>query len=463
MSISSTTGRTALAQVAQNLLDSVDTLADTVTARIIDAERSYLETQLLTDEQLRGSVLDNLTEIFEYLSGRHPIRLESARATGRLKAEQGIPLAAALHAFRLGGRLIWEEYAARAEGISGDELMKLAAALWEVVDLCSEAAAEGYRDTEAELVRADAQVRAHLTRTLFDDHSENPARVLETLRALSLPETGTFVVVAAEAGRMSADGAGAVAERLRARGIASVWDQRIDSCVGLICGRSEADIATAETILGSWTESTLGSAREAILDSAEDAILDSAQEAILDSAQEAILDSAHEAILAEEPSARVGLSRSTTRPTTIAVAYDEARLALRCGRAGSAAVTRYGADPIPLLLVQLPEAAHRAAEQILGPVLSLPAPERAELLATLRAWFDHAGSNPAAARHLHCHRNTMLYRLRKIRDLTGRDCDNPAQAAELFVALQAVQLRGDRTDRLTAASSRSRSVRVGTT
>ncbi|MFD1276768.1 helix-turn-helix domain-containing protein [Streptomyces kaempferi] len=34
-------------------------------------------------------------------------------------------------------------------------------------------------------------------------------------------------------------------------------------------------------------------------------------------------------------------------------------------------------------------------------------------------WFANGGSTTRAAEHLHCHRNTVLYRLRRITELTG--------------------------------------------
>ncbi|MDR2281195.1 MAG: helix-turn-helix domain-containing protein, partial [Gordonia sp. (in: high G+C Gram-positive bacteria)] len=98
-------------------------------------------------------------------------------------------------------------------------------------------------------------------------------------------------------------------------------------------------------------------------------------------------------------------------------------------------------DPIAHLLASDTAAGDVAAAQILGPVLGLPDTERADLLAVLDAWFRCGGSATAVADTLFCHRNTVRYRLRKISDLTGRDTTDPAQSAELYVALRAVQLR----------------------
>jgi DNA-binding PucR family transcriptional regulator len=62
------------------------------------------------------------------------------------------------------------------------------------------------------------------------------------------------------------------------------------------------------------------------------------------------------------------------------------------------------------------------------------------LLDTLEAWFAADGSTAEAGRRLHCHRNTVLYRLGKVAELTGRSVSRPAQAAELYVGLRAIRL-----------------------
>ncbi|MEV0826218.1 helix-turn-helix domain-containing protein [Nonomuraea rubra] len=41
-----------------------------------------------------------------------------------------------------------------------------------------------------------------------------------------------------------------------------------------------------------------------------------------------------------------------------------------------------------------------------------------------------------------CHRNTVRYRLGRLRDLTGRSVHHPAEAAELLLALETAGLQG---------------------
>lgn len=377
--------------LAAQLAGAAEALTDELVRRIVTTDPSYAEAGLLTEDQLHATCRDNLDAIIGVLSRTHPLRLHSAREAGRIKAEQGIPVAALLHAYRLGGRMIWEELTARSSGPGDVRLHELATRLWEVIDLYSDAAVESYRETEILLARADAQAQGRLIRTLFDDHAHSPGRLLDVLRSLALPEHGSFRVVTIDADPVAV-ATPVLATALRAEGIRSVWDVRIDGIVGLVTAPSPTAIERAGTVL------------------------------------------------AERITDRVGLSTVFTSPLGIAAAVAEARQAGRSVPPGTAAVVRFGDDPVAHLLVTVPDAARRAATQILGPVLALPAAERAELLAVLDAWYRCGGSAVATAQALHCHRNTVRYRLRKIRDLTDRDTTDPRQSAELYLALGAVTL-----------------------
>ncbi len=377
--------------LAAALAADVESMSAELVIRIAAADSSYAQTGLLTEEQLHMTCRQNLTSMIDGLAGAGPLRLRSARDAGRLKAEQGIPVASLLHAYRLGGRLVWEELTARADGPGDARLHDLATRLWELVDLYSDAAVEAYRETEVLLAHSDAQVQSRLVRTLFADHSANPAGVLDVLRTLGIPERGSFAVVAIDT-EPTAPLPTKLAAALQDCGVRSVWDAQIDAHIGLISAASPEMIERGLTTISAFV------------------------------------------------SDRVGSSTTFTTPHVIAAASAEARIALRSAPPGSAATTRFGDEPIAHLLIAVPEAGGRSAAQILGPLLDLPAAERGDLIDVLDAWYRCGGSATAVAETMHCHRNTVRYRLRKIRDLTGRDTTDPRQSAELYLALQAVTL-----------------------
>jgi len=69
-------------------------------------------------------------------------------------------------------------------------------------------------------------------------------------------------------------------------------------------------------------------------------------------------------------------------------------------------------------------------ELLAGPVASLHALDaggRTDYVRSLRAWFDHAGDVPRAAHALSLHPNTLRYRLRRMRELTGLNLTDPIE------------------------------------
>lgn len=380
-------------EVAATMLDGVDELAAELVRRILAAEHAYLESSLLTAEQLYEAARSNLAAMLGTLSGRGPMSLESAQAAGRLKAEQGVPLAALLHAFRLGGRLVWDELMVRSDGRASHALLDMAAQVWALVDVCSDEAAAAYREGADTKARESAEARGRLIRVLFADHAVNPAAAADALRAFRIPERGVFAVVS-QAPTDAAVGVDTVITGLREGGVESVWDAEVDGRIGLICAATESSIDGALERLG------------------------------------------------ELCPGRVGVSAVFGAPTGIAHAAEQARLARACSMEAlsPSSPIRFESVPVQLLLVRDRRSGRIAARQILGGLLALPDEERSSLLTTLDAWFDCGGSTKDAAEVLHYHRNTVLYRLRRIAELTGRDFRDPIHAAELFVGLRAYRL-----------------------
>jgi DNA-binding PucR family transcriptional regulator len=80
------------------------------------------------------------------------------------------------------------------------------------------------------------------------------------------------------------------------------------------------------------------------------------------------------------------------------------------------------------------------AQQVLAGVLQQGEDEQVLLLTTLRAWYTAQGSAADAAELLHCHANTVRYRLAKVARLTGRDLRVPSDLVHLYLALEATRL-----------------------
>ncbi|MYW13654.1 PucR family transcriptional regulator, partial [Streptomyces sp. SID2563] len=92
------------------------------------------------------------------------------------------------------------------------------------------------------------------------------------------------------------------------------------------------------------------------------------------------------------------------------------------------------------LVVSSPVLGAALADRVLGPLDRLDAADRDVLIDTLTAWFDADGSAPRAGARLYCHRNTVLNRLRRFEQLTGRCLTRPSDATEVSLALAARRL-----------------------
>lgn len=63
--------------------------------------------------------------------------------------------------------------------------------------------------------------------------------------------------------------------------------------------------------------------------------------------------------------------------------------------------------------------------------------QHAELLKTLEAFFANLGNLAQTSEALHVHRNTLLYRLRRVGEISGLDLEDPEERLALWLALKA--------------------------
>jgi PucR C-terminal helix-turn-helix domain len=79
-------------------------------------------------------------------------------------------------------------------------------------------------------------------------------------------------------------------------------------------------------------------------------------------------------------------------------------------------------------------------DRTLGPLLEYDAKRRTELVDTVAAYFDQAGSNVQTAKALHVHLNTLLKRMGRIETLLGPGWRTSEQAFELQLAVRLQRL-----------------------
>ncbi|MGW5645264.1 PucR family transcriptional regulator [Saccharopolyspora sp. NPDC003752] len=140
--------------------------------------------------------------------------------------------------------------------------------------------------------------------------------------------------------------------------------------------------------------------------------------------------------------ALVGISGPIATVERIPEAAREAGWAARAAAGVTPHTFRYG-DATPLLGVAGIDDANALVLRVLGQLIDYERLHQSELLHTLEAFFDNQRSWRKTADALHVHRQTVLYRIRKVEEITGHDVSDTRDIAELWLALQARALLGD--------------------
>lgn len=138
----------------------------------------------------------------------------------------------------------------------------------------------------------------------------------------------------------------------------------------------------------------------------------------------------------------LGLSNPLGHAERCLEALREARLALAhaCAEQPLARYEHMGATA-PWLAQSL-DGAVQTFRQVLGRLADYDQQQGAPLLRTLRVFLEHNRSWLSAARELHVHKQTLVYRIRRIEEITGRSLDTTEDVAILWFALRSAEVAG---------------------
>jgi hypothetical protein len=387
-----------LHRAARTLLDDLPDLTDRLLVALREQETAYraaLERDLTgIRQEAHRSLRHSVASLLDPRGTREAARRCTWRI-GAVRAEQGLPLDALLHAFRLGGSLVWQALVDETSRTAPEDtrlLIHVAADVWNFVDEHCTLVAEAYRQTERELLWRRENRQRVLAAALLDGVCRI-ADLPETARALGLPEDGRYVVVAVAGGiRPGAGEVGTVRAAVVPAGADVHWHAGAEADHGIVL----------------------------LPDGDPDALPRPGTELLA--------------------GARVGISAVVDGLAAVGDARAQAGTALGICPAGGGWVRLDEHLPEALLLAS-PELGVALVERVLGRLLEVEPGEREVLLATLWAWFECGGSARGVGERLFCHRNTVLNRLRRCERLTGRVLGRPADAAELNLALTAHRLR----------------------
>ncbi|MGW4740844.1 PucR family transcriptional regulator [Nocardia xishanensis] len=389
--MSKTTPPEAIVDVAAVLLDRIDDLGLRLARRFIAELDTYRNPAQVPFETIQTSCTRNLTLMVRHFTSSAPLDPEPPKETGRLRAQQGVPLAETLHAFRIGFEFLWSELVAEARrhpSVTDAMLVDLAAEVWALSGEYSVAVAAAYREMSSELMLQREHERSVLVEALFTGVIADPATLGEASRILGLPPTGRYVVVAADVPAAGREALPGIENALRGAQITSAWRLLPDQQIGVL---------------------SLPEDREAL-------------------ALKAL----------RKHRARAGMSPPYDTLTETPQALHFARLALAGMGTRRFGVARFDDNPLAMLAAAAPAEAERMVRVRLGPLLALPYEERARLLETLETWFSAGGSATTTGARLYLHANSIRYRLRRIEELTGRSLADPATVRDLGAALEAL-------------------------
>jgi len=155
-------------------------------------------------------------------------------------------------------------------------------------------------------------------------------------------------------------------------------------------------------------------------------------------------DGALEGFRAEiTPGYAVGLSDPLGRADRAPDAQREARWALEGARQAGEPLARYGEENASaFFLPRSLSGAERAVRGVLGPLLDYDESHNAELVRSLEVFLAHNRSWQKAASALHVHTQTLVYRIRRFEELTGRKTNQTGDVARLWLALETARASG---------------------
>ena len=352
-------------------------------------------------------------------SGRRPIsaaEFEGTRQGAARRVHQGMSLESFLHALRLWVRVLWETVLSCTNEDVPAELrgaLRIAGQLLEHMDLLSTAAAQGYLD-ELQSTWSDREVvRRDLLDALIAGEGDSE-RVRRLARSLHLRLSARYVVVIIRSEERPAEEAPeqSLAKRIAHRRIVEAARLRLKPTAGsLLVGMRHGEVI-------------------ALFPFDDHAELDSVRGACCQLARDL-----------EEQGASVGMSGAHDGLAKLAVSYGEAKDAVEIavGTGIRGRVIAFDEVLIDSIVRSSPHA-DRMLEDSIGPLVRYDDERQAELVSTLRAYVS-AGFNLTKSAELLCvHPNTVVYRLRRIRELSGRDPHDPDDLLLLYLGLKLTEL-----------------------
>ena len=379
-----------------SLIDRADAIADDISLTLFEKDREWYDN---AGHDLRADVRTSTREhvrrgILTMAGQTEPGKKATDvwRETGRRRARQGVPMELVLNAYSLGTRVLWEallEQGARNDlGVDDHVLLMAGQRIWNALDVQNAVLVESYRRESARLQRRDLQRQQSFLDGLVEGRGADPAFAQDAAETLGVSADEPVACVVAPFDESLDEPLRAAEDRLERAGRVSHWHIRGGAYFGLV--------PLGDTDAAGLVE-----------------------------------------LLSPSAAGRAGVATSADGIAGFASAYLLATRAAQTVPRGQVQVVS-ASDRLPeVLLNGSPEVASLLVEESIGSLLAQPQHQADLLIQTLLALLEHNGSPTHAAESLYCHRNTVIYRMKQIEQLTGRSLHVPRDRLLLVLGLMA--------------------------
>jgi sugar diacid utilization regulator len=410
----------AVRVIADRLLARADSLARSMVERYRDEIADYrLAGEDFLFEDVQAITLDNLVATVNTFVGDDTAAAAACARThdgAARRVRQGISLESFLHAARLFGQILWEnvlDETDRSDPAQREAALEVAVAVMRHVDDMSTAGAEGYLN-EVQAIWTDREV---VRRDLLEDlisgkgDSERVRRLAQSLR-LAMADRYVVIVARGEEAPAQETPDQPLAARVALRRIVETARLKLKPAIAcLLVGMRQGEVVALYPVSGPGDGDRVNADADALAES-----------------------------LAEYD-VSVGVGGNHPLIEKVADSYCEAKdameIALGSGIRGRAVVF----DQVLIDHVVRSSPHGDRILDTLRPLLDYDARRQADLVSTLRAYMRSGFNLTRSAELLNVHPNTVVYRLRRIRELSGRDPQNADDLLLLLLGLKLLELR----------------------
>lgn len=381
----------------------------------LDEETLYADVVVISLDNLRA-LLANL-ERGEIVGEQY---LDEFREGAARRVHQGIPLDSLLHAYRLWGQIVWQTILETAHTDKPEEreaALQIAGRVIAHIDLVSTAAAQAYLD-EAQGVWTDREVvRRDLLEALISGKAASE-RVRANAAALGVDLGDNYLVVLVRRADSTPDDG----QRQPLPAARTTLRRIVDTTKATLHPSSESLLVGLrhEEIVALFPLEAVGEV-------------------------DLIKNQASGLAAAVSPDGfAVGIGGWHPGPPGIATSYSEAKEAVEIALKHGVGGQPVAFDDVLLdHVLKSTTKSERLLADALVPLREYDDSHNTELVATLKAYLETSFNLTKTAETLCVHPNTIVYRLRRIKEITGRDPHKPNDLLLLCLGLKVLVLDRD--------------------